>query len=499
MLKISNSGILSKLNLPKKQKSLSNISISRLKNDLRINNVNPIKKKRIKVKTPKKIFLNQYKHISKNNHIFTYGNDNFSNNIESQLEKSININNLTEEIDLRKKILNSLSFSYNRKRKNEQKTCTHQRKQKSASFNQFKKNKRKVCNDFNKIIISEAKEKRNPNKLKNIKIYQEKSQKNLRTRNYIQHKINIIYNQKSHSFDNLPTNILDIKNDKTGKNGNSYIKVNKLFDRNKNFSDKNTKIEVNTDHNIHNQYNKISKKKYSSKTLENESKRTANKINNSNIIKNSKQKGKEYNIFLDKEYQERFAKRTKVIKIDSIHSEKLRKYNSILFKKKNYNINNLTSTISSSSTNISSNSNNRDWVYRLYNEEMNKKKLENKIIASIRKSILTDIPSSQHIKEKTLQENSKYDKYGNYKNINSENNFINNLILSNKNIKKNTNRKRNLCLNVNLNINNNIRKVVKKDKSNKNFERKSKNIFFLCNDELINEEDEEKENDKEEN
>jgi len=78
-------------------------------------------------------------------------------------------------------------------------------------------------------------------------------------------------------------------------------------------------------------------------------------------------------------------KKTKVIKDknDKLNSDKQRKYNIILVKKKSYNIYNFPPTTSSISTSNSSHNCNKDWVYRLYNEEMNKKKLKNKIINSI--------------------------------------------------------------------------------------------------------------------
>ena len=64
-------------------------------------------------------------------------------------------------------------------------------------------------------------------------------------------------------------------------------------------------------------------------------------------------------------------------KNDIVNSDKQKKYNTILIKKKIYKLNDinnlLSSTISSTSTSHSSISNNRDWVYRLYNEEINKK------------------------------------------------------------------------------------------------------------------------------
>jgi len=203
---------------------------------------------------------------------------------------------------------------------------------------------------------------------------------------------------------------------------------------------------------------------------------------------------------LDKEYQERFVKKTKVIKdkYDKLNSDKQRKFNTILVKKKSYNIYNFPPTTSSISTSNSSHNCNKDWVYRLYNEEMNKKKLENKIINSIRKSILTKVKSIKIKNEDKIKENSKFDKYGNYKNYKTENNYLNNLLLIKR---KNKKSKKNLCLNIEIN-NDKGKKEENKLKLNKNLKnskRKKKKQLNLCNDELINEEDEEKEIDREEN
>ena len=186
---------------------------------------------------------------------------------------------------------------------------------------------------------------------------------------------------------------------------------------------------------INNEYeNKNSKINYQTKTLENDEKILQNKINNKIQIKTNKQKPKEYNIFLDKEYQKRFVKKPKEIKVnyETYNSEKQRKYNTIFSKNRKCILNDLTLTVSSDSTNNSSHGNNRDWVYRLYNEEINKKKLENKIITSIRKSILKNETSTKATKKIKTKENAKYYDYENYKNINKENNFINNLLLSTK-------------------------------------------------------------------
>ena len=343
-----------------------------------------------------------------------------------------------------------------------QKLCIYQKKSKiSLLLNNINYNNcQKEKSLFNKNII----EKNNNSDIlgKSKIIFKQKSQRNFRIKNNYFLK-NDAYNSKSHSIDNLNKKVINIKTDNNKEKVN-YIKVNM-------------------------------KNKAQKKTLNN------NKIYNINKNENKKQKKEEYNIFLDKEYQRRFMQKPNETnnKNDIVNSDKQKKYNTILIKKKIYKLNDinnlLSSTISSTSTSHSSISNNRDWVYRLYNEEINKKKLENKIVTLLRKSILVNADlekKKKHIKP-MHKENSKYDEYGNYKNFNIDNNFINKLILSGK--KNEQNKKRtNLCLNNEINNNKNKikeRKMIYKKKKKKN--------FCIYNDELINEEDEDKELDKEEN
>ena len=97
-----------------------------------------------------------------------------------------------------------------------------------------------------------------------------------------------------------------------------------------------------------------------------------------------------------------------------------------------------------------------------------------------------------------IEENNKYDKYRNYKTFNTGNNFISNLINSKG---KNLNQKRKLFLD--LIINNDQRKEVqnnnKLNKIGRTYGKKKKKTEYICNDDLIDEEDEEKEIDREEN
>ena len=509
MIKINNDGNISNHNLKKKNKSFIDRYISKINNDLQMNNLTDTTKNKIKkIKTQKNFYFNHNNYISEKESIFKY-NHIYSENSNYQIQKSININNIPEEMELRKKILNYSNLSNKKKKSN-----LNDKKSKIPFLLNYNK-KRKIFDIKNEIKdysdnltrknIIYKNDKSDKNKSKKIskkKIYQEKSQKNFRTRNYIQK--NNIYNKKSRSFDNLNKNILDINKIKIKKDKFYFIKVNKISINNDKKSSKKDENEINIDkkyNRINNEYeNKNSKINYQTKTLENDEKILQNKINNKIQIKTNKQKPKEYNIFLDKEYQKRFVKKPKEIKVnyETYNSEKQRKYNTIFSKNRKCILNDLTLTVSSDSTNNSSHGNNRDWVYRLYNEEINKKKLENKIITSIRKSILKNETSTKATKKIKTKENAKYYDYENYKNINKENNFINNLLLSTKKSMTNNKIKKNSCLNPELN-NIERRKEEKKSKLNEKLRKRYKKNFYLCNDELIDEVDEEKEFDREEN
>ena len=463
MIKRTKSGNILRINLPKNINTNQKIFISKSKRDLRQNKTYSLNnKKHLKTKEDLiKVNLNQYNNIPKVYYTLTSNIIN-KENTNSKNEKSIKINDISEDIILRKKLLNSKNMKNKMKKFEKQKLCIYQKKSKiSLLLNNINYNNcQKEKSLFNKNII----EKNNNSDIlgKSKIIFKQKSQRNFRIKNNYFLK-NDAYNSKSHSIDNLNKNVINIKTDNNKEKVN-YIKVNM-------------------------------KNKAQKKTLNN------NKIYNINKNENKKQKKEEYNIFLDKEYQRRFMQKPNETnnKNDIVNSDKQKKYNTILIKKKIYKLNDinnlLSSTISSTSTSHSSISNNRDWVYRLYNEEINKKKLENKIVTLLRKSILVNADlekKKKHIKP-MHKENSKYDEYGNYKNFNIDNNFINKLILSGK--KNEQNKKRtNLCLNNEINNNKNKikeRKMIYKKKKKKN--------FCIYNDELINEEDEDKELDKEEN
>ena len=472
MFKGNNSEFYPSKYLSKKKKAINKIYISKSKSDLRTNSTYSIDNKS-KINT----IINQ--------------------DTNSTTEISLKMKNNPIDIFLRKKSLNidqpkkiSKLISYINNKKPKTSLFLYYKGNNKALNIKNEKRKSGEFTSFNEKIIHDINNKNKSKNKKENKIFFEKSQKNLRGRNYVQ---NNNYNQQSRSFDSLNLNIICVNNRKIKQN-NLNIKVNRILNV-KNI-ERNNKSRINNNKFYNNEINEnINTNLYSvndNKTLENDSLKIEGGI--------KKQKPKEYNIFLDKEYQERFVKKTKVIKDknDKLNSDKQRKYNTILVKKKSYNIYNFPPTTSSISTSNSSHNCNKDWVYRLYNEEMNKKKLENKIINSIRKSILTKVKSIKIKNEDKIKENSKFDKYGNYKNYKTENNYLNNLLLIKR---KNKKSKKNLCLNIEIN-NDKGKKEENKLKLNKNLKnskRKKKKQLNLCNDELINEEDEEKEIDREEN
>ena len=503
MLKKNNSGYISKNNLIIKKKSHPKIFISKSKRDLRTDTDYFINSKG-KMQLSLNIEQNNNQNIPKK---YTISIQQNINNEKANFlnEKSINISNISEFFNRKNKIIKFSHLANKMKINIKEKLNIYNKKPKTPLLLNRNKNIKifHIRNDRDKLntnfylpnqrIIINSDERRKSKKIKERKIHKLNSEKNLRVKYNIPKNINI---KKNNSFDILHKNISDINKDNNNTKKIFYIKVNRNF-INKKRTSKNNIILNKEDKSKNKNINSI----YISKTLENNQKKNENitKINNINKKEQNK-KNNEYNIFLDKEYQERFIKKPKIIKIkyDKFNSDNQKKYNTILVKKKIYNINNLTSTISSLSTSNSSQRKKKDWVYRLYNEEINKKKLENKIINSLRKSILINAPLIKQKNEIKIKENSKYDKYGNYKTFNTDNNFINNLI----NFKgKESNQKRKLCLD--KIINNNQRKEVQnKIKINKlvrRYGKKKKKSLYLCNDDLIDEEDEEQEIDKEEN
>ena len=320
----------------------------------------------------------------------------------------------------------------------------------------------------------------------------------------------------------------------------SYIKVNKkntdlyneldLKDINKNKS-----ISINDERSSI----KINKKNTNSLNIERLKKIKTPKIINYNININSCNNKNRYkeekfdinkienNIFLDKEYQNRFKNKSKknIITNNIFTIEKQKEYNTIIVKKKSNYINNLVNINSTISTsNSSNNKNNKDsknWVQRLYNDEMEKQKIKNKIIYSLRKSILSaDLPnrkrkrinkskSKKEFKFKNYIKNDKFnfdeklsiislflsdDKRAKNKRTKKYNNFYNR-----QNTERHSYDENNQFSESDSENNSEEEKPFKNIiRSNSNHKRNNNKFLFLYNEELIHEEDEEKEKDEDE-
>ena len=388
---------------------------------------------------------------------------------------------------------------------------------------------------------------------------------NLYSRNDEDINNKILYKNKSYEVS--PKNILQKINKINEKiklitqenNFCTYIKVNK-----KHLNQKVNKIHSKIDMDINESKNfnddtannNVNEKKVIKNTkikrVEKSNRNNSQQIINNNVhplektdINNSIEKNDEKmfdinkaenNVFLDKTYQNRFRKKTKtnIIKNDIFTTEKQKEYNTIIVKKKSNFLNNLltinsTISTSNSSSNKSNNKNKscKNWVYRLYNQEIKKQKLKNKIIYSLRKSILNKGSSGTNNKKQINKSKSKkIFKYNNNNfNFDEKFNVIDLFISDDKKIRNKRKKKYkgfhnyqhhhhehklerhsyddNCQSSENESSENNseeekmdkIRKVKIRHNS-KN--RKGKKFLFLYNEELINEEDEEKEKDNDE-
>ena len=338
------------------------------------------------------------------------------------------------------------------------------------------------------------------------------------------------YNNKVEKKSNNNKREEDIEN----ININNEIKSQNIINRT------NKKIIKNRRNKIYNNYlleiknrtynnNEITNKRAKNLTTSFKKLEKANSKYNNNLINKTEQikrknikifdKNKlEHNIFLDKTYQNRFKKKPKnlnLVQNDIFTSDKQREYNTFIVKKKS---NYLSSQIlnSNNSTN-SSNSSNKDWVYRLYNNEIKKQKIKNKIILLLRKSILNEEKQKKKMKKsKTVKEFKNY-KYPINDGYNIDDNFnIINLFLSDdkkmrkKNMSKKKkkikkcqsfhsyrNKQRKYSFDDNKIEDDKIGKLIEDKISLKNH-RSYKKFRLLYNEELIDEEDEEKEQEKDE-
>ena len=175
---------------------------------------------------------------------------------------------------------------------------------------------------------------------------------------------------------------------------------------------------------------------------------------------------------------------------NEIFTEKKQKeYNTIVVKKKSNNYLNVPTTISttnsSNSSGYNNNNNKKNWVHRLYDEEIKRQKERDKMIYLLRKSILKKPSSKTHQK---VEGENKINTIENYKNKYDENFNIINLFLSDQKkekVKKNNNRQFKAVNNNLISTNN---KLIKNNRRRNNLKcKKSRGKFlFLYNEELTN-------------
>ena len=476
------------------------------------------------------------------------------------IDNTVNLSNKIPRTKLsltKRKINNKLSLSilslntlntklyFNQKIKNEKQNYTEREEktdtltlssmyQNSNSYNHKRPNIKNMKNYLNKKSFKELKG------LNTINSINKKSHKNLLHKLVVSRNDTKKFLNKNNSYDDTKKLISKLKNIKLNSNNKErkeYIKVNTINEIQKNliktlsdisytinndYKNKN-KLYKNIDNNLqktkslkiisHNTLDdydsKCIKKKHSKKSLKN--------IFDVNKIENN-------NIFLDKNYQNRFNHKTKSTKLknDIFTNEKQKEYNTIIVKKKSNNhSNNLVTISTTNSSNNSSNNNttinnhNHNWVHRLYDEEINKQKMRDKMIYLLRKSILNDV--SPNKSKKKIKKIKEYE--FNYKKKFDENFNIINLFLSDEKKLKNKRNKRYKKYNnyqhktetydsddnkKNIETDNNsidkekIKIINNGKRKNIKHRKRSKKFLFLYNEELINEEDEEKEKDEDE-
>ena len=221
--------------------------------------------------------------------------------------------------------------------------------------------------------------------------------------------------------------------------------------------------------------------------------------NSSKRIKTEIKKQKtENNIFLDKNYQKNrfqinksksFNSSNKIIN-DVFTNEKQKEYNNLIVKKKNITPIN--------QKNDSNNNKSMSWVNRLYNNELKKNKVKQQLILRLRKSILknnqknTKLNKTENkindINKRWLDDdNYLVEDYNFFNSLNTKIHYIDDYKINNYNkneIAQNFNKKNNR-----LKIPNNKKTIY-----GKNAYKNRRINLFMYNNELINEEDEEKEN-----
>ena len=434
--------------------------------------------------------------------------------------------------------------------------------------------KRNKNNEIKKAIINKDSNYKNEHNFLNKKIltehnYQIKADKNLykqHSKNNLDNNNNIIFVKhkscnlfKTALFNNNKNiNLNAIQDNKNIKNKENksfhYIKVNKKKENTDNHinNKENESININKN-NTHRLYNSINLNnkinitrnknliKAKSKAFNTEiidkkvknqiftkKKEKKNKPNNNNIPTNKNEKSEsktiknldknklEHNIFLDKTYQNRFKKmlKNKNKTNDIFTSDKQKEYNNFIVKKKSNYLR--KQIINRNNCSDSNNEKNKNWVYRLYNQEINKQKIKDKMILKLRKSILNEekIEKSQFPKSKTAKQ-FKSNKYKLNERYNIDDNFdIINLFLSDEKKRKKKNmikkrkrikklqsfhtyrnrQQRRYSFDDNKITDEKMGKLIEDKICLKNH-RSLKKFRFLYDQELIDEEDEEKEND----
>ena len=513
------------LNLRDKFKNSNNISNKKNKITLSLSLMNYISNKPTDNNNISKLIKenNDSKNEIKNNDIkkaIYYKDYNINKKIKNYLnKKSLTENNFINNNNNRD-IINSDKNLYTKNYKNNTENNTKKKNNKifikNKSFNCLK---RITLNNIDKGKENQdiAKINKDTNKsFHYIKVNKKKINNDMANTN-----INDINEIETININKLTQDIIDsiinknIKKDKIARNKNIKNKINnknKKNDKNKFYNTeiaKKSKVRILS-------FKKIEKEnnKYNSNIPINKNEQIYNKPIN-NFDKNKL----EHNIFLDKTYQNRFKKKPKnnnKTQNDIFTSDKQKEYNNFIVKKKsNYLSNQL---INSNNSSISSNESNKDWVYRLYNQEIKKQKIKDKIILLLRKSILNEGKNQKKKleKSKTVKEFKNYE-YPINEGYNIDDNFnIINLFLSEeKKMKKKKmdikKKKIKKCQSFHTyrnkqqrkyNLDNNkiedekIGKLIE-DKIRIKNHRSFKKFRLLYNEELIDEEDEEKEKDEE--
>ena len=477
------------------------------------------------------------------------------NKIKNLLEKNLK---LTLNLTLMNNIINKPYTKYNKNYLiEENKKRNNNNEIKKAIINKDS-NYKKEHNFLNKKILTEHNNNYQIKADKNL--YKQHSKNNLDNNNniiFVKHKsCNLFKTALFNNNKNINLNaIQENKNIKNKENKSfHYIKVNKKkentdnhinnkenesINTNKNNTQRlynstnlNNKINITRNKNLIKAKSKVFNTEIIDKKVKNpiiiKKKEKINKTNNNNIPTNKNEKSEsktiknldknklEHNIFLDKTYQNRFKKmlKNKNKTNDIFTSDKQKEYNNFIVKKKSNYLRN--QIINRNNCSDSNNEKNKNWVYRLYNQEINKQKIKDKMILKLRKSILNEekIEKSQFPKSKTAKQ-FKSNKYKLNERYNIDDNFdIINLFLSDEKKRKKKNmikkrkrikklqsfhtyrnrQQRRYSFDDNKITDEKMGKLIEDKICLKNH-RSLKKFRFLYDQELIDEEDEEKEND----